>query len=155
MGVLLIPLVKVCVKYTYISYGLQKKYVAYSHSFLIVRVTFFVYHRYRLFSGVQFETFKMLQGSIPVLRTSVFRLFRDFNGFHPCKTSAGEAHLPNWYTFCFFFVKKFSLIFFRAQIQTIKLLQGSIRAVNSQFPTFLRFQRFSRPQNLCMQSLHF
>ena len=53
MGVLFIPLVKVCVKYTYISYGLQKKYVAYSHSFIIVQVTFFaVYHRYRLFSEV-------------------------------------------------------------------------------------------------------
>ena len=51
MSVLFIPLVKVCVKHTYISYGLQKKYVAYSHSFLIVQVTFFtVYHRYRLFS---------------------------------------------------------------------------------------------------------
>ena len=45
----------------------------------------------------QINAFKMLQASIPVLRTLVFRFFRKFNDFHPCKASVGEAHLPNWY----------------------------------------------------------
>ena len=32
-----------------------------------------------------------------------FAFFREFNSFHPCKATAGKAHLPNWYlllSFC-------------------------------------------------------
>ena len=110
--------------------------------YLIYTFCFF-FRLERVFSS---KTIKLLP--IPLFST----FFRFFNDFHPRKASAGEAHLPNWYILLSFLSKKFSLILFRAQIKTIKLLQCSIHAVNyqhPQFPTFSRFKRFSRPQYLC------
>ena len=92
----------------------------------------------------------MLQASIPDLRTSVFGLFRDFNGFHLHWATVGKAYLPNSYRFLRFRPDN-TEAYLDDQIAT-RLYSSCQRP---QFPIFLRFQRFSRPQNLCTQSCIF
>ena len=68
------------------------------HTFLISSFALFLFRKYSpILFRAQINEIKILQASIPVLGTSVFRLFRDFNDFHLHWATVGESHLPYWF----------------------------------------------------------
>ena len=91
----------------------------------------------------QINAFKMLQASIPFLRTLVFCLFRDFNDFYLHKASVSKAHLPNCDFLLRFCSGNTAQYFFLAQINALKMLQGSVHpAKPPYFGVFRNFNNF-------------
>ena len=86
------------------------------------------------------ETIKMLQGSIHLVKTPFFVVFRNFNDYYRHKASVGEVHLPNSYFLQFFRPENTAQNFSepRSMVQaSVPLLRTSV------FRLFSRFQRFS------------